>query len=249
MQNFEPVNALAHSELHIDEQQLPHLFERFHLVNVELKEAVQAASEYPLFFSKVANSQRWAISALCGLGLNENVFVQDAEWVAHYTPLSLQTLPFSLQRNEANSESVLLVDTASPAVSTQTGTALFLSSKRPSAFLDSKRKILEERTVAMVQTAALLDEIASMGLIRAVDIVIEFTDDTQQRVGGLAAVNEQQFQALSAEQLLLLNTKQCLSVLANILGSVFQMNRLIRLHNKKYPGRAISNIKLETSKA
>jgi len=62
-------------------------------------------------------------------------------------------------------------------------------------------------------------------------------------------VNEQQFQALNAEQLALLNTKQCLSVLANILGSVFQMNRLIRLHNKKYPGKAISNIELETSKA
>ena len=249
MQNFEPVNAQSHSEMRIDELQLPMLFERFHLVNVELKEAVQAASEYPLFFSIVANSQRWAISALCGFGLNENVFVQDNEWLAHYTPLSLQTLPFSLQRGEGDSESALLLDTTSAVVSTQSGTALFLSSKRPSAFLDSKRKLLEKRTVAMAQTGALLEEIASMGLIRAVDIVIEFADGTQQRVGGLAAVNEQQFQALNAEQLALLNTKQCLSVLANILGSVFQMNRLIRLHNKKYPGKAISNIKLETSKA
>ncbi|MBU3020609.1 SapC family protein [Aestuariibacter sp. A3R04] len=249
MQNFEPVNPQAHGDVRIDEHQLPALYSRFHMLNVELKEAVQASSEFPLFFSKVANSQRWTISALCGLGLNENVFVQLDEWVAHYTPLSLQTLPFSLQIEENNGKHTLLIDLASAAVNTKNGSALFLSSKRPSAFLDNKRKLLEERSMAMAQTSALLEEMASMGLIRAVDLIIEYADNTQQRVGGLATVNEQQLQTLDAEQLALLNGKQCLSVLANILGSVFQMNRLIRLHNKKYPGKAISNIKLETSKA
>ena len=101
----------------------------------------------------------------------------------------------------------------------------------------------------MQQTAVMMNQISEMGLIHSVDLIIEFKDNTSQRVGGLATVNEQRLQNLTAEELANLNQKGLLNVLFNILGSILQVNRVIRLHNTKFPDRAVNNIKFETSKS
>ncbi len=129
------------------------------------------------------------------------------------------------------------------------GEALFLPSKRPTAYLDNKKKLLDERVTAMQQTAVMMNQISEMGLIHSVDLIIEYKDNTNQRVGGLATVNEQRLQNLTGEELASLNQKGLLNVLFNILGSILQVNRVIRLHNTKFPDRAVNNIKFETSKS
>jgi hypothetical protein len=258
MPNFEVLTADKHSDVRVDEDKLAKTFANFHLVNVEIKEAVQASSEYPLFFSKVSNQQRWTISALCGFAPKENVFETQGTWLAHVTPLSLRTLPFTLSFESDPTTPETLLDMDSPAVAKNTdvketvskdsGDALFLSSGRPTAYLDNKQKLLKERVDAMQQTASLLSELAELALIQPTDLLIEYADKTQQRVGGLAMLNEERLQQLSPETLSALNKKGVLSVLFNILGSVFQINRVIRLHNTKFPTRLISNVKFEISK-
>jgi len=249
MPKFEVLSADAHSNITIDESKLATTFSKFHLVNIEIKEAVQAASEFPLFFSKSPDAKYWTISALCGLAPQENVFETQGTWLGHYAPLSLRTLPFIARVNNDSQQQEILVDVESPAVSSQTGETLFLESKRPTAYLDNKKKLLEERITAMQQTAVMLNQLNEMGLIHAVDLIIEYKDNTNQRVGGLATVNEQRLQNLSGDELATLNQKGLLNVLFSILGSIFQVNRVIRLHNTKFPGRAVNNIKFETSKS
>lgn len=253
MPSFEVLTADKHSDVRVDEGKLAKTFANFHLVNVEIKEAVQASSEYPLFFSKVSNQQRWTISALCGFAPKENVFETQGTWLAHVTPLSLRTLPFTLSFESDPTTPETLLDMDSPAVAKSntgkdSGDALFLSSGRPTAYLDNKQKLLKERVDAMQQTASLLGELAELALIQPTDLLIEYADKTQQRVGGLAMLNEERLQQLPPETLSALNKKGVLSVLFNILGSVFQINRVIRLHNTKFPTRLISNVKFEISK-
>ena len=249
MPKFETLSADTHSTLKIDESKLANTYSKFHLVNVEIKEAVQASSEFPLFLSKSSDGKYWTISALCGLAPQENVFETQGTWLGHYAPLSLRTLPFVTRINGETQQQEILVDVESPAVSTQAGEKLFLESKRPTAYLDNKKKLLEERVNAMQQTAVMLNQLSEMGLIHAVDLIIEYKDNTNQRVGGLATVNEQRLQNLTGEELASLNQKGLLNVLFNILGSIFQVNRVIRLHNTKFPDRAVNNIKFETSKS
>jgi hypothetical protein len=249
MPNFQTLSADSHSDVTIDESKLPLTFSKFHLVNVEIKEAVQAASEYPLFFSRASNNQYWTISALCGLAPQENVFETQGSWLAHFTPMSLRTLPFTLSFEKSSTEPDTLLDLDSPAVKHEGGEALFLASKRPTAYLDNKQKLLAERVSSMKQTAVMLNEVSEMGLVQPIDLIIEYEDNTSQRVGGLATVNEQRLQSLTSEELALLHQKGLLSVLFNILGSIFQVNRVIRLQNAKYPARAVNNIKFETSKS
>ncbi|APD92702.1 hypothetical protein BM523_01075 [Alteromonas mediterranea] len=248
MPKFETLSADTHSNIAIDESKLATTYSKFHLLNIEIKEAVQAASEFPLFFSKSPDAKYWTISALCGLAPQENVFETQGTWLGHYAPLSLRTLPFVTRIDGESQQQEILVDVESPAISTQ-GEPLFLASKRPTAYLDTKKKLLEERVNAMQQTAVMLNQLSEMGLIHAVDLIIEYKDNTNQRVGGLATVNEQRLQALNGEELANLNQKGLLNVLFNMLGSIFQVNRVIRLQNTKFPGRAVNNIKFETSKS
>ncbi|QGX60367.1 SapC family protein [Alteromonas mediterranea] len=248
MPKFETLSADTHSNIAIDESKLAMTYSKFHLLNIEIKEAVQAASEFPLFFSKSPDAKYWTISALCGLAPQENVFETQGTWLGHYAPLSLRTLPFVTRIDGESQQQEILVDVESPAISTQ-GEPLFLASKRPTAYLDTKKKLLEERVNAMQQTAVMLNQLSEMGLIHAVDLIIEYKDNTNQRVGGLATVNEQRLQALNGEELASLNQKGLLNVLFNMLGSIFQVNRVIRLQNTKFPGRAVNNIKFETSKS
>ncbi|QDG33420.1 SapC family protein [Alteromonas mediterranea] len=248
MPKFETLSADTHSNIAIDESKLATTYSKFHLLNIEIKEAVQAASEFPLFFSKSPDAKYWTISALCGLAPQENVFETQGTWLGHYAPLSLRTLPFVTRIDGESQQQEILVDVESPAISTQ-GEPLFLASKRPTAYLDTKKKLLEERVNAMQQTAVMLNQLSEMGLIHAVDLIIEYKDNTNQRVGGLATVNEQRLQNLTGEELASLNQKGLLNVLFNMLGSIFQVNRVIRLQNTKFPGRAVNNIKFETSKS
>lgn len=248
MPKFETLSADTHCNIAIDESKLATTYSKFHLLNIEIKEAVQAASEFPLFFSKSPDAKYWTISALCGLAPQENVFETQGTWLGHYAPLSLRTLPFVTRIDGESQQQEILVDVESPAISTQ-GEPLFLASKRPTAYLDTKKKLLEERVNAMQQTAVMLNQLSEMGLIHAVDLIIEYKDNTNQRVGGLATVNEQRLQALNGEELASLNQKGLLNVLFNMLGSIFQVNRVIRLQNTKFPGRAVNNIKFETSKS
>jgi hypothetical protein len=249
MPNFQTLSSDLHSEIRVDESKLTATFAKFHLVNVEVKEAVQASCEYPLFFSKAANNQYWTVSALCGLAPQENVFETQGAWLAHFTPLSLKTLPFTLSFENSADQPDTLLDMDSPAVSQNTGEPLFLSSGRPTAYFDNKKKLLSERVSAMQQTAALLNQVNEMELIQSVDLIIEYADNTQQRVGGLATVNEQRLHNLSSDEMALLHQKGLLNVLFNVLGSIFQVNRIIRLHNTKFPSRAVKNVKFETSKS
>ena len=249
MPKFETLSADAHSTLTIDGSKLASTYSKFHLLNIEIKEAVQASSDFPLFFSKSTEAKYWTISALCGLAPQENVFETQGTWLGHYAPLSLRTLPFIMRLGNDAQQQEVLIDVDSPAISSQNGEALFLSSKRPTAYLDNKKKLLEERVTAMQQTAVMMNQISEMGLIHSVDLIIEFKDNTSQRVGGLATVNEQRLQNLTADELANLNQKGLLNVLFNILGSILQVNRVIRLHNTKFPDRAVNNIKFETSKS
>jgi len=249
MPTFETLSADTHSALTIDESKLASTYSKFHLLNIEIKEAVQASSDFPLFFSKSTDAQYWTISALCGLAPQENVFETQGTWLGHYAPLSLRTLPFIVRLGNDAQQQEVLVDVDSPAVSSKSGEALFLPSKRPTAYLDHKKKLLDERVTAMQQTAVMMNQISEMGLIHTVDLIIEYKDNTNQRVGGLATVNEQRLQNLTGEELASLNQKGLLNVLFNILGSILQVNRVIRLHNTKFPERAVDNIKFETSKS
>lgn len=249
MPTFETLSADTHSTLTIDESKLASTYSKFHLLNIEIKEAVQASSDFPLFFSKSTEAKYWTISALCGLAPQENVFETQGTWLGHYAPLSLRTLPFIVRLGNEGQQQEVLIDVDSPAISSQNGEALFLSSKRPTAYLDNKKKLLDERVTAMQQTAVMMNQISEMGLIHTVDLIIEYKDNTNQRVGGLATVNEQRLQNLTSEELASLNQKGLLNVLFNILGSILQVNRVIRLHNTKFPDRAVNNIKFETSKS
>lgn len=248
MSDYEVLDPSRHAQLRIDEHQRTQLFTQRHMVNIELKEAVQAAADFPLFISKVADNSRWAISALCGLAPGENVYVDNLQWQAQYTPLSLQTLPFIMQIKDSSSAPAVLIDSCSPTVSVTHGEPLYLASGRPSAFLHNKTKLLKDRVAAMEQTTMLLQQLADLMLFRPLDLVLQFRDESQQRVSGLYGIDEQVLHALSGDQLQTLNANNTLSALFNILGSVFQINRLIRLHNSKFAERAINNIKLETTK-
>lgn len=61
----------------------------------------------------------------------------------------------------------------------------------------------------MKQTAVMLNEVSEMGLVQPIDLIIEYEDNTSQRVGGLATVNEQRLQSLTSEELALLHQKDC----------------------------------------
>ncbi|QPG06716.1 SapC family protein [Salinimonas marina] len=67
MADYQRLDPAKHSDFRIDEEQRTALFAERHMVNIELKEVVQAAADFPLFISKISDSSQWAVSALCGL--------------------------------------------------------------------------------------------------------------------------------------------------------------------------------------
>ncbi|WP_445428402.1 SapC family protein [Alishewanella sp. HL-SH05] len=244
MSNIIALDPVQHQSVCISEQQAIIFAAKQHLINLRVTEIAQLACDLPIFLSKTPYGQ-WAISALCSVQVENNLWVEQHHWLATYTPMALQTYPLCLMPGSENG--VSQVGIFKNELNLTQGAALFDEAAQPTTELKRKTQLLETDLQQEYLTHQFCKVLESLKLIQPIELILHFSTE-EQRIQGLFTINEDRLQQLTADELYSLQQQGMLVPIHVMLTSILQLNKLINKHNKKHPSFMIKNIKLAINK-
>jgi hypothetical protein len=229
-----------------------------HLLNVRINEISQLLADVPVFFSRHQQTGQWLLSGLYSVTPAQNLWVQQGQWLGSYQPVCMQTYPLMLGTDPSQ---LMLVDDSRVLQQGATPGAmpLFSENGQPSEYLRRQKAMLDNDLQQEYLTFQFVKAVNALGLIKELDLHLMLADGSSQVIKGLATVDEDQLQSLSAEQLQQLQQQGYLLLLHAMLLSITRLNRLIQLHNLRPDGQRpdaqqpgsqlLKSIKLEISRS
>ncbi len=195
-------------------------------------------SEYPLFFTKNAESGHFEAIALLGFSEDENLFLRAGGWDATYVPLGIQRQPFLIGFQEQDKDGVptevpvVHVDMDSSSVNEQEGEAVFLAQGGESTYLERISSMLMAINEGHQINQSFSELLVGLELVESLTLDIEFKDGEKQTLKGLYSVNEDKLRALKGNPLEVLHEKGHLRDIYMMLASLPNLEKLIERKNQ-----------------
>ncbi|TWX64035.1 SapC family protein [Colwellia sp. C1TZA3] len=204
------------------------------LIPVVLAEFIHLAVQYPIVLTKNGDTGQFVFSAMLGFEENENLFWQQAQWQGLYVPLQIRRQPFFVEMSDEkhHNELAVCLNTDSPAVSEETGQALFDEKGDESSYFKSVKANLTQLLLGEKENKVLIATLTSMALIKPMSIDITFINQSATKLAGLYTIDEVKLATLNNEQILSLHQSGLLSAIHTMIISLGQIHTLIDLKNK-----------------
>jgi len=202
MNNLVELSNETHKDLKVVDNAVINAIKDQHVINIQVKEACLAATNFPMFFMSVPDMDRWAISAITSLETNKNLFVKDDAWQSAYQPTSMLTYPMIVMP-AANKERQYTVGIRedSSSFSKEEGKDLFDSEGKASVYLSSIIKLIEADMQNEVHTVRFCKELDDLSLIAPVTIQVTYENGAVKNLGGLHTIDEKALQSLDITDL------------------------------------------------
>jgi hypothetical protein len=172
------------------------------IVKLRVNEVGRAAGNFPIFFTRSAQDGALVLSALTSFESQQNMFVKDGQWQSTYQPSAIKTFPFFLMRSKSDAKSYTIgIDEKNQVFSREHGELLFEENGKASMQLSRAKVLLEADIQNDIHTFQFGKELEQMGLLKSIDLVVQYQDGTNQSITGLITIDEDKINALSAEQL------------------------------------------------
>jgi hypothetical protein len=249
MAAFIELNPATHGHLGIAADAAIRFAEPLHLLNLQVTDVAKTVGDVPVFFSRNTQTGQWLISALCSFTPGQNLLVQQGQWQGSYQPACMQTFPLYLPSAQSNQLMLLQDNTVVKPASDSGVTALFTADGSPSLFLRKQTALLEADLRNEYLSFQFIKAVSGMGLLKELDLQLLYPDGSSQIIKGLATVDEDKLQLLSADALHQLQQQGYLLVLHAMLLSISQLNKLIQYHNKLPANQTLKGIKLEINRS
>lgn len=238
----------AHSDLKMDPKGALKVAANQHMINLKVSEVGMAVSSFPVLISRASEKSDWNLSAINSFEIGTNLFIEDDAWTGTHLPIGMQTYPFFLMRSPTDSKNFTIgIDEQSSVFSKDEGEALFEDGKA-SIRLSQATAQLELEVKHDVHTYKFAKKIEEFGLIKAIDLQVQYHNGRVNTLKGLNTIDELALHELEIEKFEELRKESYLLPLFSMLTSIYQFNNLIKLHNLKSPENTIAQVKLETPK-
>lgn len=249
MAELAELNPKKHGDLKVAVGSAVEVAKKHHLINLKVSEIGNAITSFPIFITKVTEATDWVVSAITSFELGKNLFVRDGEWQATYTPSGMQTYPFFLMNApEEENKFTVGIDEQNSAFSKDEGEALFDDNDKASLYLSRVTAILQSDINNEVHTYHFTKKLDELGLIKAMDLSVQYGDGSINKLKGLNTIDEEKLQNLDIEELDNLRKKGYLGPVYGMLMSIFQLNVMIRRHNEVDGAKMVAQVKLEVPK-
>ncbi|MGK0373620.1 MAG: hypothetical protein ACJA2E_000087 [Arenicella sp.] len=242
------LSVSAHAALKMDPKGALKIAAQQHMINLKVSEVGMAVSSFPVFISRISDKADWTLSAVNSFEIGDNLFVEDDAWTGTHLPIGMQTYPFFLMRSPTDTKNFTIgIDEKSSAFSKDQGEALFEDGKA-SIRLSQATAQLELEVKHDVQTYKFTKKAEELGLIKAIDLQVQYHNGRINTLKGLNTIDELALYELDTEKFEELRKESYLLPLYSMLTSIYQFNNLIKLHNMKNSDNTIAQVKLEVPK-
>jgi hypothetical protein len=219
------------------------------IVKLRVNEVGRAAGNFPIFFTRGAQDGALVLSALTSFESQQNMFVKDGQWQSTYQPTAIKTFPFFLMRSKSDEKSYTIgIDEKNQVFSKEHGELLFEGNGKASIHLSRAKVLLEADIQNDIHTFQFGKELEQMGLLKSIDLVVQYQDGTNQSITGLITIDEDKINTLSAEQLHGLNQQAYLVQIHALLISIYQLNSIIQKQNSRIDLPKVAQLKIEVAK-
>ena len=219
------------------------------IVKLRVNEVGRAAGNFPIFFTRGAQDGALVLSALTSFESQQNMFVKDGQWQSTYQPTAIKTFPFFLMRSKSDEKSYTIgIDEKNQVFSKEHGELLFEGNGKASMHLSRAKVLLEADIQNDIHTFQFGKELEQIGLLKSIDLVVQYQDGTNQSITGLITIDEDKINTLSAEQLHGLNQQGYLVQIHALLISIYQLNSIIQKQNSRIDLPKVAQLKIEVAK-
>ena len=200
-------------------------------------------------FDQTAQDGALVLSALTSFESQQNMFVKDGQWQSTYQPTAIKTFPFFLMRSKSDEKNYTIgIDEKNQVFSKEHGELLFEGNGKASMHLSRAKVLLEADIQNDIHTFQFGKELEQMGLLKSIDLVVQYQDGTNQSITGLITIDEDKINTLSAEQLHGLNQQGYLVQIHALLISIYQLNSIIQKQNSRIDLPKVAQLKIEVAK-
>jgi hypothetical protein len=239
MKNPEHIQALdnsKHAKLRVKPNPDFAQAKDLNLAAVTLAELSATASNFPIVFIATTETSLQRPVALFGLRPGENVYYGENGWDSTYHPLVVQRHPFVIGWDDREGEGTRLapcINVNSPFVSEEEGIAMFREDGEPTDFLKSRFQLLQEIFEGEKFTENFARKLAELDLLVPLQVVVQPEGGEPRKVTGMSTLDERKLKALTPEQVAELHQQDFLAAAYIILGSLFQLHKLVKLRHDK----------------
>lgn len=226
MANVAILNSEAHRELCVKTDCAAHLGDAVRFVPIVVSELAHLVLQYPVFFSKDADTGGFYCGAMMGFDEEENLFLGKRAPLDAYRPLNLQRGPFFTAGNE------LAIDLDHPRVNLAQGQPLFTPSGSASPYLDSIVATMRALTTGAAATKTFIDTLLQHKLIEPIALDLGFDDGTRRDVVGLYTVSQDSLQQQPDIIVTDLFRRGYLKLIYLMIASVGNVNGLAQMKNR-----------------
>ena len=200
-------------------------------------EFIEVQREYPIVFRKDPESGQFLANAMLGLILNQNLYVNDGQWLGSYIPLAIARGPFmigsqnQLVNGESQPTSVICANLDDPSLSQGQGEALFDSGGQTSEQLKAISRALGELQAGLELGSEMTKAFIEFDLLEPMKLDIELKNGEKMSIAGVYTVSDDKLSNLPAEALHYLNQKGYLRMAFAVVNSVNNVQKLIDMKN------------------
>ncbi len=229
MTSYVALNNQVHKHLKVDTNLIDAQGANEKMVPVVVSEFLKLAVQYPIAFTKSAETGQFICVAV--LGFEENLFWQHNYWQAIYVPLNIQRQPFFI--GQENNTPIICINPDSPVLNQNTGEPLFSEAGAASDYLNRMQEILGELIRGEAQTKQFIEALNEHKLIMPMSLDITFANQTEKKVQGLYTIDETKLAALDKDTLFGLHQRGYLQAIYTMISSTSQIYSLIQKKNER----------------
>lgn len=249
MATLTELHSDRHGKLRVAENCALAMAKNQHIVNLRVTEVANAVGDFPIFATRSAHSRRWSLSAMTSFEPGSNLFVDGGDWLALHQPTILQTFPFYLMQAPGTEKGFTVgIEEDNPAFCAQHGHCLFDDRGKPSPYLKRVSAALEAEVNNDRFTSQFTETLQELDLLKSIDLLVTYEDGRINTIKGLSTVDEDGLKSLPDDTLATLHRKGYLLPAHALLISLFQLNALLRRHNRCGQFAAIRQLKLQVAR-
>lgn len=240
-QQLVPVNKERHAVKKVKPVEGFGFASNFHIASVMVHEFVRAAAIYPVVFLEDKEQDEFRPVVLMGLDAGENLFVDgEGKWQASYIPAIIRRYPFALASTGQENQFTVCIDEGSDLVNDEVGVPLFTESGEPAEALENVKRYLGELQQMDAFTKAFCKYLAEHNMFTPLNMRVRQADQVKN-IAGCYVINEERLNNLSNERFLEMREKRYLPATYAHLGSLAQIERLLKLKEDRSSNAASLN--------
>lgn len=245
------LSSEKHRDLRVRKASILEATTSLHAMTLRAGEIPKAVCNFPVFFARNARTGHWNISAITSFEPGHNLLVNQGKWDSTFQPAWMQTYPLHLMQSpKSENDYTIGIDETSSAFSksNENTEPLFDNTGKASIYLSRVSKLLETDIKNEVQSYRFIKALEDAGLLKAIEIVVHYSDETTSRLRGLHTIDEEKLQSLTKDTLETFNSQGYLAPIYSVLISIYQLNLLIKKNNEREEFKPVKQIKLELVK-